>query len=389
MSGLFLLNSNKNKKENQNQNQKEIKKDNSKKFTYLSLEERDKIEKLLKENKNISNRKIAKILWRSHTTIWEELNKYFYSYSYEKIYKSEKAHNLFLNNQNQKWNKSKLIDYKEEWEDFKYKKLKDFIINKLKKWYSPEQISWRIKKLKLQSELWWNISHETIYRFIYYSEEWKTLKLYKNLRRHRKKQIKYWTRKWRSKWWSIKNLIWIKERDKDLKIKNREDLWHWETDSIIFSNQKNILSVQIERRTRFVHITKLEDKTANKTLLALNDLYNYANNDISRNWLNIVKSISFDRWTEWAYHYKLNKKYWIKTYFCNPYSSRQKWWVENINMFIREYFPRNTNMKNITDDEIKKVQDILNNRPRKCLGFLTPKESLEKEINKKLKNNCK
>jgi len=378
-----------------NQNNNSV---NNKKFKYLSFEDRKHIEKMkwynftnsvyLRHNWEVlSNRKIWRVLGKSHTTIWDELKRYFHAYSHEKIYKASKAHKLFLVNQNSKWNKFKLIDHKNEWDNFKNKKLKDFVLSCLKKWYSPEQISWRIRELKLESELWWTILYETIYNFIYNSSEGKKDKLYKYLRRHRKKKIKYWARRWRSKWWSIKELVKISERDKNLKIKNREEIWHWETDSMIFSNQKYILSVQVERKSRFVFISKLENKTAEKTLWALDNLYKYINDDVSKNWLNIIKTMTFDRWLEWAYHYELNKKYWIKTYFCNPYSSRQKWWVENMNMFIREYFSRSINMKDITDDYINEIQDKLNNRPRKCLNYLTPKEFLEIEINKEVKKN--
>jgi len=394
---------------NQNNNKVNYNKIN-RKFTYLSFEERKHIQKMkwyiliwntyVKYNnwEELSNREIWRILWRSHTTIWDEIKRYFEDYPSDKFYKAEKAHKLFLKRQLNKWNKFKLIDNSssdsnsysnsnesEEWNNFKYKKLKNYVINSLKEWHSPEQISWRIETLKLESELWWSVSHETIYNFIYNSPEWKEQKLYQYLRRHRKKRIKYWSRRKWKKWWNIKNLIKISERDKNIAIRDRKEIWHWESDSMIFVNQKYILSVQVERKSRFVFINKLKNKTAEETLKSLNDLYNYLNNDVSKYWLNIVKTITFDRWLEWAYHYELNKKYWIKTYFCNPYSSRQKWSVENMNMFIREYFPRNIDMNNITDDHIKYIQDKLNNRPRKCLNYLTPKEFLEIEINKEIK----
>ncbi len=93
-----------------------------------------------------------------------------------------------------------------------------------------------------------------------------------------------------------------------------------------------------------------------------------------------LKTLTFDRWTEWAMHEKLAKELWLKVYFCHAYSSWEKWAVENRNMFIREYLPRNTIIADVSDAKIYEIQETLNNRPMKCLWYRTPNEMMFYEI---------
>lgn len=87
-----------------------------------------------------------------------------------------------------------------------------------------------------------------------------------------------------------------------------------------------------------------------------------------------VKSITFDNGTENVRHTALKEAYGLATYFCDAYASWQKGLVENINGLIRQYFPRCTDMSKVTDEQIYEVQEKLNNRPRKSLGYLTPNQ---------------
>ncbi|MDF1497016.1 MAG: IS30 family transposase, partial [Patescibacteria group bacterium] len=87
-----------------------------------------------------------------------------------------------------------------------------------------------------------------------------------------------------------------------------------------------------------------------------------------------VKSITFDRGSEGANHWKLRLDYGIDTFHCDPYKSCQKGGVENLNGLIRQYLPRGINLNNITHLQIYEIQEKLNNRPRKLLNYKTPNE---------------
>lgn len=315
---------------------------------HLNYEERRSIEKMLKEG--IGVRAVGKILGRSHSSISDEIRRN--KMPYERRYCAETAHERFLRRQNNKGNVRKL----EKDED-----LKRMVINNLNEDFSPEQTAGLIKLIWEKK-----ICHETIYQFIY-SEEGRRLKLWLKLR-HRKypRRQKRGARKTRYKV-TIKERVSIEERPKSANIKAA--IGHLETDTIIFSKQKKVVSVQADRKTQKCAITILENKTAEETKYAIKraieDEYGATN----------VKTITHDNGTENAKHMEIRDEYHIGTYFCRPYASWQKGLVENINKLIRQYLPRNMNITNLTQDDMYIIQEKLNNRPRKSLKFFTPNQA--------------
>ena len=91
-----------------------------------------------------------------------------------------------------------------------------------------------------------------------------------------------------------------------------------------------------------------------------------------------IHSFTFDNWLENVYHTQL-REIWIKTYFCDPYCSYQKGSIENLNLLIRQYLHRKTDFSEITSHDIYIIQEKINNRPKKCLGYLSPNEFFYKE----------
>lgn len=325
---------------------------------YLSFEERKMIEKMLKQWLNWRN--IALVLWRWKSTIYDEIkhNSTFYDW-----YKSELAHKKFLKNQLKKRNKDKIETNS---------KLQEYILSKLKLDWSPEEISWRLKKFHNNKSLdnyIWYVCFETIYKFIY-SKNWVNLWLPKLLRRHKPKRTKWYYRK-TSDNFKMKDRISIHSRPK--VINKRKRIWDFESDSVIFSNQKQVLNVNVDRKSRLLRFDLVKDKTATSSI-AVQKRIVYEFEEL---WIDIY-SFTFDNWTENFYHSELNK-FWVKTYFCDIYSSWQKWTVENMNMFIRQYLPRNTDLSKLTLQDLHNIQERLNNRPRKCLKYLSPNEFFYKE----------
>lgn len=232
---------------------------------------------------------------------------------------------------------------------------------------SPEQIAGRLKTdspLELKGI---TVSHESIYQWIYSEQKW----LYQYLRR--KKRPK--RRKRRSRETRIKIIIperiSIHERPRIVDEKTR--VGDWESDSVKFTKQKTALSVQYERKSMLVRMTKVANLGKNETCRAIveniNSLPKY-----------IWQTITFDNGGENAGHAELRRRYNIGTYFCDTYKSWQKGGVENINGLIRQYLPRKTNLGMITRDDVHMIQEKLNNRPRKSLNFLTPNEVIQRQI---------
>ena len=138
-------------------------------------------------------------------------------------------------------------------------------------------------------------------------------------------------------------------------------------------SSKVVHSVQKELKSQNVLLAKLKDKSSDET-----------RKDIIRKFRSLPKSlkrtITFDNGRENAQHMKLTKALGIRTYFCDPYSSWQKGSVENIIGLIRQYIPKGTDLSTISSKRIQEIQDKLNNRPRKCLGYKTPHQVLSKHL---------
>jgi len=340
------------------QNIKENEKKRNHKW-YITFEEREIIEKLLKQK--VSHRKIWKILWRWKSTISDEINRYS---THSSWYEAILAERQFLKKQKNKWNKKKI-----ENDD----RIKNYILEKLDLDWSPEEISWRIKLFHSDPDMDNYIPYvcmETIYSFLY-SKENKHLKLYSKLRRHRHKRIKHWTRKKNTVNTIIKNRVSIKERENI--IEKRKRIGDFESDSVIFPGQKAVLNTNIDRVSRLARIELVKDKTAVSSISVQKNIV-YEMEEI---WVNVF-SFTFDNWGENALHQQLNEL-GVKSYFCDPYCSYQKWAIENLNMFIRQYLPRNTDVSKLTHKDIYIIQEKLNNRPRKCLWYLSPNEFFYKK----------
>ncbi len=326
---------------------------------YLSFEERKLIEKMLREK--ISKREIGKILERGKSTICDEVKRYSTPHSW---YSATLAQKQFLKGQLRKGNKKKIE---------RNERLKQYILNGLQQDWSPEQIVGRIKLLHSNPDFDDYISpvcHETIYNYIY-AQENKKEKLYLYLRRYRPKRKKHGTR---TKRWAntiIKNRSSIHDRDK--VIEKRTRIGDFESDSVLFSKQKKVLNTNICRYSRLSRLYLVANKSAEECLKAQNCMI-YEMDELG----NPVLSITYDNGWENAKHQELHQ-FGVKTFFCDPYSSYQKGSIENLNMFIRQYLPRNIDLDTITNEDIYIIQEKLNNRPRKCLGYLTPNEFFYKK----------
>lgn len=315
----------------------------------ITFYERQKIELYLRGKESV--RGISRMLHRDHSVIIRELDR---NTCRDGTYHADKAHE-YAEKRKRKQRKRKV----ETDED-----LKRYIVNQItREQWSPEQISGTIKK---RLEPWMSgkgISHEIIYQFIYEGPG-RFLGLYQHLRRGRKKRQRRFSRKHKAKQ-SISFITPISYRPEE--INKKKEFGHWESDTTICENRGEAISAQYERSIQLARLTKTADKTAEATEEALRDLVESIP----------VKSVTFDRGSEGSSHWKLRLDYGIDTYHCDPYSSWQKGGVENLNGLIRQYLPRGTDLSQISHHQIYVIQEKLNNRPRRNLGYKSPNQCLQ------------
>ncbi|MFV0554768.1 MAG: IS30 family transposase, partial [Mangrovibacterium sp.] len=124
-----------------------------------------------------------------------------------------------------------------------------------------------------------------------------------------------------------------------------------------------------DRAAGMVKIRKAKSKEADEVskiiVLALED------------WMPYIHTITSDNGTEFARHQYIAENLGIDYYFCRPYHSWERGANENLNGLIRQYFPKGMDFKNITEEQIQDVEDILNNRPRKRFNYQTPIQKME------------
>ena len=226
----------------------------------------------------------------------------------------------------------------------------------LRKDYSPEQISGRCKIEGIEM-----VSHEVIYRWIW-EDKRKGGDLHTHLRRQGRKYAKRGSKN--AGRGLIPNRVDIDERDEIVEKKLRfGDL---EIDTIIGKNHKGAILTINDRATSIVWIRKLSGKEA--TPLAKET------KSALRKVKHLIHTITADNGKEFAKHEEIAQKLKINFYFCKPYHSWERGANENTNGLIRQYTPKGTDFSEVTDKQIIRIENILNNRPRKRLGYLTPNE---------------
>lgn len=313
------------------------------KYSHLSLHERKLIFNWFHYRK-MSIRKIGDLLRRSHTTISREIIRNKSQY-YVPTYYPHSAQRYYAMRMRRRASRGRISN----------EGTKQYVINKLKIGWTPELISGR---LKLTAEEKY-ICHESIYQYIY--KEAKELIIYLP-RKHKRRRMKYPSRAYVTKT-SLKTSI-LERPD---EIDNRSIPGHWESDSIESKGRKLTLNVVVERVTRISHITKLSSKKALATKNALiKRLASYPNK--------FVCSVTYDNGSENAGHLKVNEKLGCKSYFCQAYHSWEKGAVEQVNGLIRRYLPKGTDFALVSSKRIEEIENTLNSRPRKCLGYKTPFE---------------
>jgi len=227
--------------------------------------------------------------------------------------------------------------------------------------YSPEQIAATIK-IKYQKE----ISYVTIYKYIYINRLAEG-DLYKHLRHKGKRRTKYASKR-KSR---IKDRVSIHERPDIVEKKTR--IGDFEIDTIIGKGRQGAIVTIVDRKSMYLKLSIPCSKNSNIVANEIKRLLHPFNKK--------VHTITTDNGLEFAKHKEVAKALKCDYYFCDPYSSWQRGLNENINGLIRQYIPKGSSFENISKTRIIEIENKLNHRPRKSLGWRTPYEVFhEKEV---------
>ena len=309
------------------------------KYQRLTRAERYQIQALLKSG--ISNRQIAQVLERSPSTICRELKRNRTKRGcYMPVFAARTA----------------LARRRHVHPPYKIEgPLARRISAMLRKQWSPEQICGRLGRERI------SISHETIYQFIY--RDFKSGgKIYLNCRRKRK------YRRTRKATYNYKN----KHKRENLPkfdtrppiVDRRKRIGDLERDTVGGKPSCERLLTIVDRVTRYSKIKKIKGLDARYT--------HEATLEMVKNMP--VRTITNDNGQEFSQYEDTSKVLNASIYFNDPYSSWQRGTNENTNGLIRQYFPKGTKFEEVSESSIKKVEKLLNNRPRKILGYKTPLE---------------
>jgi len=308
-------------------------------YKHLSQAERYQIHALMKAGHNQSQ--IAKVLDRSKSTISRELSRNTGSRGYRPKQACEMSAERAQNSRN--------ANTVPAWVNDQAQLL-------LQLQWSPEQIASKLP-----------ISHETVYLRVY-ADKAQGGTLWKNLRCQKQKRKRY--AGGRDRRGQIPNRRPLSERP--LHIEARRQVGHWECDTVMGANHKGAVVTMVERKSGYAVMAKVSNKTS--------ELVSSAIVDKLQPLAARVKTLTFDNGKEFARHAYIDEKLQSTAYFARPFASWERGSNENLNGLLRQYVPKKRAMSTVTDEEIRMIQNRLNNRPRKRLGFKTPAEVFHQSL---------
>jgi len=315
----------------------------------LTFVDREEISRQIARNKSI--RSIARQLNRSAGTISREIIR---SSNNKNDYRAIKAQKLSQKRRHKPAGRKK-IDAN--------KPLREFVFYYLtQRLWTPEQIAKRLK-IVYPNNMDMHISHETIYSYLYVLPR-STLKkkLTSSLRR---KHVNRRARKSRKKTAPIQDYLSIEERP--AAVADRIVPGHWEGDLLMGAMNKSAIGTLVERTTRFTFLVKLENKDATTVRESFAKEFRHLPRELKR-------TLTYDQGQEMAEHKLFTKDTDITVFFAHPHSPWERGTNENTNALVRQFFSKGTDFNKISEERLKEVQEMLNDRPRKVHDFYTPNE---------------
>lgn len=320
-------------------------------YKHFTIEERETIQEMLWQKQSI--RAIAKELKRNPSSVSREIRRN--KPPERNIYTPRLAHAKAIKNRSKRGREKRL----------KNDIVRNYVVKHLKLGWSPEQITGTIGNIGE------SISHEAIYQYIYaqiYREGRGYLKpnckdLRPYLARHRKRRVKKGMRKsYRIDKGPLPSI-----EDRPAEVDLRINVGHWEDDLIVSKQSNPKLKTINERYSGLVFIKKVKNGTIEESNKAVIERLS----SMPRQYL---KTLTMDRGSENLGYQEIEKVLGLDCFYAHAYHSWERGCNENLNGLIRRYLPKKTDFNKISDDDIRKIEYLLNSRPRKRLGWKTPYE---------------
>lgn len=315
-------------------------------MAHLSIEEREEIQLGLWNKESV--RSIAKRLGRPHSTVVREINKNLPPL--HRRYTPRMADERAQDNRKKRGRTLRL----------KNETIRGYVVEHLKEGWSPEQVAGRMQKDSIGS-----ISPEAIYQFVYAQLSYgkprrgcEDLRPY--LRRKQKRRQHHGSRKGQ-RIFKMKGPS-IDERPVVVDLRSR--IGDWEGDTVESKDHAPGVNTLLERKSGIFLVTKVKDKGAAATKEAV--VSRLAN--LPAHTLTTDNGSENQRWDE------IEAALGLECFFAHPYRSCERGANENANGLLREYFPKGTDFREVSDEELVRVEYALNTRPRKRHGFRTPLE---------------
>lgn len=320
-------------------------------YTRLTPEDREAIACGLHAKETLTT--IAKRLDRSVSTISREVHQ---RCRYTRCYRAVRSHAQAVTVRHRQKQVKKLD---------RHPLLQAYVFSRLRLGWSPQQIAVRLK-IEYPDSMVMRISHESLYTYIYClprgalrQELTRCLRQERNLRNQRNTA--------HSRRGAIQDAISIHERPPETA--DRTVPGHWEGDLVMGSKASNsAVGTLVERTTRYLLLVPLEAHDAYTVRKALAKAVQH----IPRH---LKYSLTYDRGSEMAQHRLFTQDTKVQVYFADPHSPWQRGTNENTNGLLRQYFPKGMDLSIVSRAALLRVQEQLNDRPRKALGFRTPMEA--------------
>jgi IS30 family transposase len=310
--------------------------------SHLTFEERQVLYRLNKAKR--PKPEIAAILGRDRSTIYRELNRNAGGRGYRPQQAQRKADERRLACRRE----PKMND----------PELKNYAKRSLKKAWSPDQIAGRARKEFPRSRRRW-VSHQTIYNWL--AAEASELRVH--LRRGRRRSQPETRGR-------IAHGVDIEGRPKTVDAKRRYG--DWEGDTVVSPGRRSGVVTMVERKSQYLRVRKTTSLKSPPTMRAacrgLGDLP-----------ADLRRTMTLDNGKEFAHHQVLTNRLGLGVYFAKPYASWQRGLNENTNGLLRQFFPKGTDFARISRRQVARAERLLNERPRRSLGYQTPSEVFDKK----------
>ncbi len=321
-------------------------------YSHLSLSEREEISRGMAQG--LSLRLIASSLGRSHTTVSREVLRHTASIGYRACRAQFRARKRARKPRTLRFTMLRPALWIE-------------IQTMLRRHWSPKQMSAFLRKTYAASAM--HVSHETIYAALYVLPRGTLRKELLSLLRRKHKKRKHRKTLLNDRRGQIADMVSI--HDRPAEVEDRAIAGHWEGDLILGRNA--FIGTLVERTTRYLMLCKLSKRKTEEACDEFAKRFNTLPTELRQ-------SLTYDRGKEMSGHQTFTKATKVKVYFCDPQSPWQRGTNENTNGLLRDFFPKGTDFSLITSKRLREVEKLMNDRPRKVLGWASPNEMFNSHL---------